>query len=333
MLEKISSLPGVASATFSSSYPGNTGWLTDVRVQGRTADSGREAELSLITPRYFATLGIQQVSGRIFNRAETLRGAPVVVVNRAFAREYFDGGDPIGRNLIIPVLDSRSLPTIVKPVSAGQPLEIVGVVEDSKNDGLHRPVKPQVYVPFTLFVPWGQLVFVRAASGNPVVLSRPVAAALMALNQDQAVNRVMPMDDFLSMFSWSHERFTSAIFMLFATVALMLAMIGLFSVVAYGVEQRTREIGIRVALGAHRWNVLTLALSTSLQATAAGLATGLLATLLLNDTIYRWTDSTTRDAAVLSIVSAVFLLTTVLACLWPANRALHIDPLEALRAE
>jgi ABC-type antimicrobial peptide transport system permease subunit len=110
-------------------------------------------------------------------------------------------------------------------------------------------------------------------------------------------------------------------------------MIGLFSVVAYGVEQRTREIGIRVALGAHRWNVLMLALSASLQATAAGLAAGIVATLLLSNTIYQWTDSTTRDAAVLMIVSAVFLLTTLVACLWPANRALHIDPLEALRAE
>jgi predicted permease len=332
MLEKISSLPGVASATFSSGYPGDSGWTTDVSVQGRTANSGREAELQLISGAYFATLGIPQVSGRIFTRAESLRGAPVAIVNRAFVRKYFDGGDPIGLNLIVAALDS-SWPNVVKPASASQPLEIVGVVEDSKNYGLRRPVKPEVYVPFTLFVPWGQLVFVRAASGGPAALERPVAAALMALNPDQAIQRPLPMDEFLSMFSWSHERFTSVIFMLFAIVALALAMIGLFSVVAYGVEQRTREIGIRVALGAHRWNVLALALSASLQATAAGLATGILATLLLSNTIYRWTDSTTRDAAALSIVSAVFLLTTLLACLWPANRALHVDPLEALRAE
>jgi ABC-type antimicrobial peptide transport system permease subunit len=99
------------------------------------------------------------------------------------------------------------------------------------------------------------------------------------------------------------------------------------------VEQRTREIGIRVALGAHRWNVLTLALSASLTATAAGLAVGIVSTLLLSNTIYRWTDTTTRDAVVLCVVSVVFLLTTLLACLWPANRALHVDPLEALRAE
>jgi len=110
-------------------------------------------------------------------------------------------------------------------------------------------------------------------------------------------------------------------------------MIGLFSVVAYGVEQRTREIGIRVALGARRWNILALALSGSLLATVAGLAAGILASVFLSNTIYKWTDSTTRDVAVLVIVSAIFLLTTLSACLWPANRALHVDPLEALRAE
>jgi predicted permease len=332
ILEKIASLPGVASAGIAITTPPDENWLTPVAVQGRSLDSGREAVLQLTSPGYFPALGIPLVGGRIFTRAETLRGAPVAVVNRTFIRQYFDGNEAIGRNLTVPALDS-AWPNIVKPASAHQPLEIVGVVEDSKNDGLHRPVKPQVYVPYTLFVPWGQAIFIRAASGKPSALSRPVAAALMGLNQDQAVSRVMPMDDYLSMFSWSHERFTSVIFMLFAIVALALAMIGLFSVVAYGVEQRTREIGIRVALGAQQWNVLAVALSASLRATAAGLAAGLLATLLLSNTIYRWTDSTTKDAAVLSIVSAVFLLTTLLACLWPASRALHVDPLEALRAE
>ena len=114
MLEKVSSLPGVASATFSSSYPGDAEWTTDVTVQGQTTNSGRESELQLISPGFFATLGIPQMSGRIFTRAEALRGAPLVVVNRAFVRKYFDGSDPIGRNLIIPDLDS-SWPNIVKP--------------------------------------------------------------------------------------------------------------------------------------------------------------------------------------------------------------------------
>ena len=247
-------------------------------------------------------------------------------------KRYFDGKDAIGRHFSLAALTS-SWPNVLKPADAGQPLEIVGIVGDVKNDGLHRPVKPQVYVPYSLFVPWGEEVIVRSSGSNPAALGHPVAAALMSLNQNQAVSRVMTLDDFLSMFMWSHERFTSVIFALFAAVALALPMIGLFSVVAYGVEQRTREIGIRVALGARRWNVLSLALSASLKATVAGLGAGILASVLLSNTIYRWTDSTTRNTAVLSIVSMIFLLTAIVACLWPANRALRVDPLEALRAE
>ena len=143
----------------------------------------------------------------------------------------------------------------------------------------------------------------------------------------------MPLDDFLSMFAWSHERFTSVIFLLFSAIALGLSMVGQFSVISFGVEQRTREIGIRLALGARRWNVLRLALSTSLQATIAGLAVGVLASILLSNTIYRWTDSTTRNTEVLTVVSLVFLLTAIVACLWPVSRALRVDPMEALRSE
>ncbi len=332
MLEKIGTVPGVTSVSLTSDTPPNTEWPTGIQIQGRPADSGQETYFQLVSEGYFPTLGIPLLQGRIFNRAETLRGAPVVVVNRAFVRHYFNGDNPIGRGFTAAVLGSE-WPHIVKSPSVGQPLEIVGVVEDSRNDGLHRPVKPQVFVPYTLFVPWGQGVLVRAVSGNPSRLLPPVAAALMALNQDQAIQFPRSMDDNLSMFAWSHERFTSVIFVLFATVALALAMIGLFSVVAYGVEQRTREIGIRVALGARRWNVLALALSASLMATVTGLGAGILASIFLSNTIYKWTDSTTRDTGVLLIVSAIFLLTTLAACLWPANRALHVDPLEALRAE
>jgi hypothetical protein len=321
-----------SSVALTSDTPPDTEWPTGIQILGHPADSGQESYLQMVSEGYFSTLGVPLLQGRIFTRAEILRGAPVVIVNRAFVKHYLNSENPIGRGLTASVMAS-AWPNVVKSPNVGQPLEIVGIVEDSRNDGLHRPVKPQVFAPYTLLVPWGQGVLVRTASGNPARLLPPIAAALMALNQDQAIQFPRTMDDSLSMFAWSHERFTSVIFVLFATVALTLAMIGLFSVVAYTVEQRTREIGIRVALGARRSNVLALALSGSLMATAAGLAVGVLASIFLSNTIYKWTDSTTRDTSVLLVVSAIFLLTTLAACLWPANRALRVDPLEALRAE
>jgi predicted permease len=331
MLEKVQSLPGVTSASFASALPAFRTWKMPVDIIGEKPDPGRITAMDLVSPGYFSTLRVPLAAGRIFTRQDALRGAPYAIVSQTFVNRYFDGKNPIGR-IIKPVGLDASYPGLVKAASVSQPLEIVGVVADVRNDGLHRPILPQVYVPYTLLLPEGEDLYVRGG-GEPARLAHPVAASLLSLNPNQAITRAMPLDDFLSMFAWSHERFTSVIFLLFSAIALVLSMVGQFSVISFGVEQRTREIGIRVALGARRWNVLRLALSTSLQATITGLAVGVLASVLLSNTIYRWTDSTTRNAEVLTVVSLVFLLTAIVACLWPVSRALRVDPMEALRSE
>jgi predicted permease len=331
MIEKVQSLPGVASAAFSSAVPPFRNWRMPVDIIGEKPDPGRMTGLQLASPGYFSTLQVPLLTGRIFTRQEALRGAPYAVVSQTFANRYFSAKDPIGR-MIKPVGLDQGWPGLLKAANVNQPLQIIGIVADVRNDGLHRPVLPQVYVPYTLLLPQGEDLFVRG-SGEPARLAHPVAASLLSLNPNQAVTHAMPLDDFLSMFAWAHERFTSVLFLLFSAIALGLSMVGLFSVISFGVEQRTREIGIRVALGARRWNVLALSLSSALQATITGLVVGILASVLLSNTIYRWTDSNTRNAEVLSIVSLVFLLTAIGACLWPVSRALRVDPMEALRAE
>ncbi len=313
MLEKVQSLPGVTSASFASALPAFRTWKMPVDIIGEKPDPGRITAMDLVSPGYFSTLRVPLTAGRIFTHQDALRGAPYAIVSQTFVNRYFDGENPIGR-IIQPVGLDASYPGLVKAASVGQPLEIVGVVADVRNDGLHRPILPQVYVPYTLLLPEGEDLYVRGG-GEPARLAHPVAASLLSLNPNQAITRAMPLDDFLSMFAWSHERFTSVIFLLFSAIALGLSMVGQFSVISFGVEQRTREIGIRVALGARRWNVLRLALSTSLQASITGLAVGVLASMLLSNTIYRWTDSTTRNAEVLTAVSLIFLLTAIVACL------------------
>jgi ABC-type antimicrobial peptide transport system permease subunit len=139
------------------------------------------------------------------------------------------------------------------------------------------------------------------------------------------------MDEYLSMFVWSHERFIAVLFGVFSFVALGLAAIGLASVVAYSVEQRTREFGIRTALGAPQWNVLLLTLNSTARTTGMGLILGILLSLGLSDTVYRWTQSSLRDASVLAVIAGVFLSASVVACLLPARRATRIDPMVALR--
>ena len=155
---------------------------------------------------------------------------------------------------------------------------------------------------------------------------------MRALDQNQAVSQQYAFEDFLSMFVWSHDRFISILFAIFSAVALGLAAIGLFSVVAYSVEQRTREIGIRMALGAPRLSVLALTLRSIAWTTGIGLIIGIGLSIGLSDSVHKWTQSSMSDATVLTIISVVFALASILACIIPARRATRIDPMVALRS-
>jgi len=146
-----------------------------------------------------------------------------------------------------------------------------------------------------------------------------------------AVSFVYSMDEYLSMFTWAHERFIAVLFAVFSFVALGLAAIGLASVVAYSVEQRTREFGIRTALGAPQWNVLLLTLASTARTTGMGLILGISLSIGLSDAVHRWTQSSLRDPSVLAVIAGVFLLASAVACLLPARRATRIDPMAALR--
>jgi ABC-type antimicrobial peptide transport system permease subunit len=175
------------------------------------------------------------------------------------------------------------------------------------------------------------MTFLVRTSGDPRLAVHDIGAGIRKVDQNQAVSQEYAYEDFLSMFVWSHDRFNSVLFSIFSVVALGLAAIGLFSVVAYSVEQRTREIGIRIALGAPRWSVLGLTLNSVAWTVGIGLLLGIGLSIGLNDSVHKWTQSSMRDAGVLSIISAVFVLASILACIIPARRATHVDPMVALR--
>jgi hypothetical protein len=176
MIEKVQSLPGVASAAFSSAVPPFRNWRMPVDIIGEKPDPGRMTGLQLASPGYFSTLQVPLLTGRIFTRQEALRGAPYAVVSQTFANRYFSAKDPIGR-MIKPVGLDQGWPGLLKAANVNQPLQIIGIVADVRNDGLHRPVLPQVYVPYTLLLPQGEDLFVRG-SGEPARLAHPVAASL-----------------------------------------------------------------------------------------------------------------------------------------------------------
>jgi predicted permease len=331
LTEKIKATPGVLDATaFNGGLPPEGMWRQPVHMLGAPADDGRQAGVMLVSADYFAVQRIPLLQGRTITRAEVLRGAHLTVVSQTFVQRYLAGSDPIGHQ-VVPVELQHGFPQALTAPNPEQPYEIVGVVGDVRNDGLHQPIQPQIYVPSTVLMFRGISFMVRTA-GNPRLSVHDIGSSMRAIDQNQAVTQEYAFEDFLSMFVWSHDRFISILFAVFSAVALGLAAIGLFSVVAYSVEQRTREIGIRMALGAPRWRVLVLTLTSVAWTTGIGLVLGVGLSIGLSDSVHKWTQSSMRDAGVLSITSAVFVLASILACIVPARRAMRVNPMIALRS-
>lgn len=330
LIEKIKTTPGVTDASISEiGVPPNNFWVQPMQIVGGTLDRSLKSGVNLVSSEYFVALRIPLLQGRTLTRQEVLRGAHVAVISKTFAQRYFSDSDPIGRQ-ILPTAISQVPQTLLFAPDMDQPYQVIGVVGDVRNDGLHRPILPQAYIPSSILVPQGVNILVRT-TGNPNALVHAISTNIRALNQNQAVSFVYSMDEFLSTFVWSHERFIAVLFGVFSFVALGLAAIGLASVVAYSVEQRTREFGIRTALGAPQLNVLLLTLTSTARTTGMGLILGILLSIGLSDAVYRWTQSSLRDASVLAVIAGVFLSASAVACLLPARRATRIDPMVALR--
>ncbi len=330
LIEKIKTTSGVSLvASAPTGLPPDNRWLQPVEVVGAPVDQGRQSNVAMTSADYFSLLHIPVLQGRVPTREEINRGAKVATVNKTFVDRYFAGANPIGR-LIRPTRLSELPSTLLVAPNPNQPFQIVGVVGDVRNDGLHRPTLPGVYLPSSTIVAPGNVFLVRTL-GNPDALAHAISVNIRAFNQNQAIYRAQSYDEFLSMFVWSHERFIAALFGVFSFVALGLAAIGISSVVAYSVEQRTREFGIRMALGAPQWNVLLLTLASTARTTGVGLVLGILLSVLLSDSVQKWTESSMRNASVLVIIAAIFFLASGIACILPARRATRIDPMIALR--
>lgn len=330
LIEKIKTTSGVTDASISEvGTPPDNNWLQPVQIIGSTLDRSRKSGLNLVSSEYFSVLRIPLLQGRTLTREEVLRGAHLAVISKTFAQRYFPDSDPIGRQ-ILPTELSQVPSTLLLAPNMDQPYQVIGVVGDVRNDGLHRPILPQAYIPSSILVSAGAGILIRT-TGNPTALLHAISTNIRALNQNQAVSFVYSMDEYLSLFVWSHERFIAVLFAVFSFVALGLAAIGLASVVAYSVEQRTREFGIRMALGAPQWNVLLLTLTSTARTTGMGLILGILLSIGLSDAVHRWTQSSMRDASVLAVIAGVFLFASTVACFLPARRATRINPMVALR--
>ena len=328
----ITEVPGVDTASVSTTwFPGFGGFNAKIELQSKPSLTDAQAVGCLVSPQEFLTLRIPLLAGRVYDDAESMRGAHLAVVNQSFVKQFMGDTDPIGQRVRSPMLKVEQ-PSLLLAQAPDDWLEIIGVVGDSRNDGLDHPVKPAVFVPYSFVLPTDESLLVRV-TGNPDAVLRSIKERLRQLNPELVVVSDHTLLWWLETQGWGQERFIATLFSLFAVLALALAATGLYSVVSFAVTQRTQEVGIRMALGAPRTSIIRLVLASTGTMLGFGLAIGLGLSIALNGVVASWVKGSSRDPLTLSVSAMLLLFVAVAACVVPAWRAATIDPMRALRTE
>jgi hypothetical protein len=327
-------VPGVQSVALAlfSGVPPRSSQRAVVEVPGQDTRGDEAPILQRISGDYFATMQIPLVQGRVWSDADGAGTPHVAVVNQAMARERWPGESPIGRRVRMPdFVTSPNAFWLAAPGSDGW-FEIIGVAGDTPNVGLHDPPAPAIYVPYTLMVGDSVNVIVRTRH-DPSSMTRSIREAVRTVDPHQPVNVVRTAEDVLADEGWARERFVTLLLLGFAACALMLAVVGLYSVVSYSVSCRFKELSIRLALGAGRGRIVNTAVQPAVWAIAGGLLAGLASSVALDTVVARWAIGTMTDPVVLVVVCVVLCAAAVISAAVPANRAASIQPVDALRID
>jgi predicted permease len=323
-LARLQTLPGVQSAALTTWLPltGLTG-KGALNIEGRPPWEGGKSpvvEISTVSPDYFRTLGMQMRAGRAFNDGDRADAPSVVIINETLARLFFPGEDPLGKRL-----DSFNPKS---PWAA-----IVGVVADVKHLGLDEEVRPEIYFPYSQARVYVDPILVVRTAIEPDRLAVALRHEVAVGDPDQPVYEVMTMEQRLAN-SMAVRRNGMLLFGVFAAIALIIAAIGIYGVISYSVGQRTREIGVRMALGAERRDVLKLVLKQGLKLISAGVTIGLIASLALTRLMRNLLfEVSATDPPTFVVIALILIIAAVLACWVPARRATKVDPVVALRKD
>jgi putative ABC transport system permease protein len=328
LVERVSKIPGVRSAT-TESYPpmSGLGAATSVHILSQPAQGASElptAAVRVVGPDYLRTMGIPLHTGREFSASELAEMRHVALVNQSFVHKYFSGANPLGQKIAVHMKSDAE--------SEDKPSEIIGVVGDVRLIGLDTPAEPTVYWPHPELV-YSRMTILARTSSDPMAIVSSARNELHQMDADEPMASIVTAEQLLSA-SFSRSRFTTIVLGVFAGAALVLAAVGIYGVVAYTVAQRTSEIGIRVAMGAQRRDVLRLILAQGsrliVSGVALGIAAGLLITRLMAGLLY---GISATDPLTFAGVALLLMTVALLACYVPARRAMRVDPLIALRYE
>ena len=339
--QAIVSAPGVEEATVSSTWlPPLRAYTVKTEIEGKQELTGIQSQVVLTTPEMLATLGIPLVQGRDFTQAEMMRGAHVALVNQAFVRKYLSDGNPRGNHVRSPMLKFDQQDFVFAEGSDTW-FEIIGVIADARNNagfrtgeanGKQLPIEPAFFVPHTMVLT-SYMSFLVRTKGDAASAINSAEKRVQALDPQIAVADHHPLTWYMDTLIWGQQRFIAALFAVFSLLGLVLAATGLYSVVSYSVSQRNQEMGIRMAMGARRADIITLVLKSVAATVAVGMIVGLAASIALNRIVSHWVQSSSRDPLTLLAVALLLVAIAVLACLWPARRAANLDPMKALRTE
>lgn len=319
--ERVAALPGVEEAAWASWFPlGLSGCKgAGVTVDGYERPAGEDTtyEFAIVSPRYFAALRIPLLAGRDFTDQDDANAPKVAIVNEAFAQRFWPGQDPIGRQFR----------------HNGVPVSIVGLAKTGKYNRLQEPAQPFHYLPYQLGVPDLDLAMCVRTTADPAAFAPALRRTIRELDPGVEMLHTVPLEAYSSMVLFP-QRLASALLVFLGSIALLLAAMGVYAVIAYGVAQRIQEFGVRMALGARPadvlWQVLRRGLALALIGTAVGLAMAAGVTRLLAGFLH---GVSPFDPGTFAIVSLVLLLVALLACWLPALRATRVDPMVALRGE
>jgi putative ABC transport system permease protein len=322
LLERVKVLPGVQAAGVTHSMPLVSDYVLGFNIEGHPAIAPSDLPSTnyyAVTPDYFKAMGIRLIRGRVFTPQDDAKAPRVAIINETLARQHFPNEDPIGKRINI-----TNGPDTWR--------EIVGIVGDIKQYGVDKATSAQSYEPFAQ-VPFTSVNLVVRTNGSPAALLGALRPTVYAIDKDQPIGIIRPLEEIMAD-NIARQRFAMTLLSVFSAVALVIAAVGIYGVMAYNVVQRTGEFGIRMALGAQQRDVLRLVLTQGGKLIGLGLLIGLLATLAASRAMGSMLFNTSAyDPLTLATITVLLAVVALVACFFPANRATKVNPIEALRSE
>jgi putative ABC transport system permease protein len=320
-------VPGVRDAAVTSVMPFSGNWSTSsFDIEGYATGPNEPSpwgDIRYVSPNFFSAMGVQLLAGRVLGENDRSTTLPVAVIDEVFAKKYFKQGSPIGRRVVW------------GEIAPGKPryVEIVGVVKHTMHEGLDAEPRIQMYFPYAQSRGLQNMTVAVRTTGEPLSQVNSLRLAVRSVDRDMPIANVRTMDDMIGN-SMGQRRLSMLLLGAFSAIALLLASIGIYGVMAYSVAQRTRELGIRMALGAARGRVLGMVIGQGMALAAAGIVIGLLGayalTRLLGSQLY---SVSATDPSTFALVAALLGSIALVATLVPALRATRVDPVVALRDE